>query len=244
MSSSWLLIFACTTLTLLTSHKTPTDVAGWGSFRKRLDASGSGDLTSPVAKPDEPLPFRHVTRKTLGRTLKVTLPYNVCLRTCLFMQYLGPCNPDRIIVAVRETQVLDLCPPAHLERWDKAIVPALKGWLDSIDDDPSGSTGCVGLHRIRELPHPSSPSPSSTSSSPSTSPIPSTTAVPINRTTQIAYWLSLGHAERTASRSHPHKVLRHAYAAQSPPNETEPLASQLWSGVHILDEGFEATYVK
>lgn len=131
---------------------------------------------------------------------------------------------------MRETQVLDLCPPAHIARWDDSIKPALHGWLDSISySDPTGSTGCVGLWRIRELPPPP-PSPSS----------PSTLSFPeLKRTTQIAYWLSLAHAERTAARSAPHKVLRHAYASE------EGLASQLWSGVHVLDEGgFEALYIK
>lgn len=115
-----------------------------------------------------------------------------------------------------------------MQRWDDVVAPALAGWLDRIEGDPA-ETGCLSLRRLRE--HRARPD-NGTS-----------TQVPFSRTTQLAYFLSLEHAEKSARQEPTHKAMRAAYAKLQGLDAEFP--AQLWAAVYILDHhGFDSLYVK
>lgn len=115
-----------------------------------------------------------------------------------------------------------------MRRWDEIVAPTLAAWLDRIQSDPV-ETGCLSLRRLQEH---QSLHDNGTSAQ-----------VPYNRTTQLTYFLSLEHAERSARREPTHKAMRAAYAELKELEAEFP--AQLWAAVYILDHhGFDSLYVK
>lgn len=149
-----------------------------------------------------------------------------------------------ILLQVRETQVYDLCTPEQIKRWDGTVGPAHSAWLNQLDAEPA-ATGCLSVRRLRESDDPASSSLDASSTDPQST---------FNRTTQLAYFLSLEHAERAARCEPTHKAMRTAYRnvfhepTHNDGGEKEvkvPPPVELWAGVYILESaGFDNLYVK
>lgn len=149
-----------------------------------------------------------------------------------------------ILLQVRETQVFDLCTSEQIKRWNATVAPAHGAWLDQLDAEPA-ATGCLSVRRLRESENTASSSLNVSNPDPESA---------FNRTTQLAYFLSLEHAERAARREPTHKAMRTAYRdlfhgrAHNEGREEEVMAPppvELWAGVYILESaGFDNLYVK
>ncbi|KAF8323823.1 hypothetical protein DL93DRAFT_38259 [Clavulina sp. PMI_390] len=195
-------------LTLAKQYGTePSDIQGWGAFRKRIAASKTDKLESPL----EVFPTK-VEQDAKGRCLSVSVPDNVLL--------------------LKEPQVLDLCDPSEAESFNTMVRPALNGWLDYLDSEPAAA-GSLHVHRLVERPF----GPTAADGEPSS----------MDRTFQMAYYLSLGHAEKTAMRAASHTKLRHAFYKDFRAKDegaARPNPVQLWSGVYILESGgFDSLYI-
>lgn len=140
----------------------------------------------------------------------------------------------REVVVVRETQVFDLCSDQEAVDWHSTVSPAHSHWLDRLEQDPSVTgTGCLSVRRLREGPRLDEPQGD------------------LNRRTQIAYFLSLEHAEKAARREPTHRVMREAYrrvyetSKENGAIHVAPPPVELWAGVYILEQDkCDCLYVK
>lgn len=122
---------------------------------------------------------------------------------------------------IREGQTWDSCSKEELVVWNECMNPVIGDWVEALSSDPIG-TGCISIRDCIEQ---------------------DTAGNDVDRRSEIAFLLSLGHVEQAARKNPAHLKLMKAFTDMYAHASFTPQMN-IWVEVHVPSNGkLEAEYV-